>query len=408
MAGAVVTMPKLGLTMTEGVLSEWKVAPGDPVAAGDVLFVVETDKIANEVEATGAGVVEALLVAEGETVPVGATVALLQGAAMDAAPAIRSEAAPLAPAISATPAPVASARIVATPLARRIARRAGVDLAGVVGSGPRGRIMAEDVSGSHATVTPGFEPPRPSAAPVAAIQAPATGDIIPLGAFQAVTARRLTESKREIPHFYIFAEADVTFLLDMRLRFNAETGRTKLTVNHFLIAAMARALAAMPDMNRVWVGEGLRALGSVDVGMAVESPKGLLAPVLRDLGAATLDEVAAAATDLVGRARNGRLGGGELSGGATTISNIGMFGATALLPIINPGQSSILGVGRSVAQFRPDANGQPKLCDVLQLSLSCDHRVIDGALAARFLHSVQALLEEPLSLLRGPLPGVAP
>jgi pyruvate dehydrogenase E2 component (dihydrolipoamide acetyltransferase) len=176
-------------------------------------------------------------------------------------------------------------------------------------------------------------------------------------------------------------------------------------VNHFLIAAVARALLAMPAMNRVAAGEDVLELARIDIGLAVEGQKGLVAPVLRDLGALVLDDIAEAATGLVERARLGKLTQAELSGGATTISNVGMFGATGLIPIINPGQSSILGVGRNRPEFRPDAHSQPQLRQILDLSLSCDHRVIDGALGARFLQQIQAGLEAPMTLLRRAAPG---
>ncbi len=369
-----VVMPKLGLTMTEGLLAEWKVAPGDSVAAGDVIFVVETDKISNEIEAHVAGVVAQLHAAEGEVLPVGATVLSLR-VARDIA--------------SANP-----DRVVATPLARRMAARAGLDLGVVAGSGPRGRIMAQDVAA--------VQDVAPAAAPVPVAPPADRGTVHELGAYQRVAARRLTEAKRDIPHFYVVADADVTELLALRAQLNGDPGHTKLTVNSFLIAAVARALAALPAMNRVWAGDGLRELPTIDVGMAVEGPKGLVAPVLRDLGALMLDEIATAADALIARARAGRLAREDLDGGAIAISNVGMFGVTGLLPIINPGQSSILGVGANQPVFRPDASGQPVLRQVLSLALSCDHRVIDGALAARFLQAVCRQLETSAVLLRRP------
>jgi pyruvate dehydrogenase E2 component (dihydrolipoamide acetyltransferase) len=371
-----ILMPKLGLTMTEGMLAEWKVAPGDRVAPGDVIFVVETDKIANEIEASESGTIDALLAEPGEVVAVGTTVATLvtdqQGTA---APAIEQR-----------------SRLIATPLARRMASESGVDIASVTGSGPRGRIMADDISATLQAQ------PAPQATPAAT--SVARGEVKPLGKYQKVAARRLTEAKRDIPHFYVFAEADVTELLNLRAQLNSDPGFVKLTVNHFIIAAVARALGELPEVNRVWVEDGLLGLAQIDIGLAVESPKGLLAPVLQDLGGLSLDEIAGAATKLVERARGGRLSAPELEGGATSISNVGMFGATALLPIINPGQSSILGIGRSQSVFRPDEHDQPTLRQVMNLALSCDHRVIDGALAARFLQQVQDGLERPWRFLR--------
>jgi pyruvate dehydrogenase E2 component (dihydrolipoamide acetyltransferase) len=388
-------MPKLGLTMTEGLLAEWKVAPGDAVKPGDVMFVVETDKISNEIEAQCDGVVAALHVAEGDVLPVGAVMLSLEVADRAGVGKL-----PVEPADTAPSAP--GDRIIATPLARRMAAGAGVDLAAIAGSGPRGRIMAEDVTSAF-TATDSARPPLDRPADMPLIE-PASGEeaLTELSPYQRVAARRLTEAKRDIPHFYVFAEADVTELLVLREQLNAAGGYAKLTVNSFLIVAVVRALAAMPAMNRVWAGEALRELAKIDVGMAVEGPRGLVAPVLRDLGALTLDEAAEAANALVERARNGRLAPQDLEGGAIAISNVGMFGATGLLPIINPGQSSIVGVGANQPVFRPDAAGQPVLRQVLNLSLSCDHRVIDGALAARFLQAVCRQLETSAALLRRP------
>ncbi|MBU6268531.1 MAG: 2-oxo acid dehydrogenase subunit E2 [Sphingomonadales bacterium] len=361
-------MPKLGLTMTEGVLAEWRVASGDPVTPGQVLFVVETDKIANEIEAQVPGTVAELLAVAGTTLPVGAPVAVLLADGETA----------LAPA----PAPQ---RRIATPLARRMARQSGQDLAAIAGSGPGGRIMARDLADVPAA------PPAPEPAP----------HVIQPDSFRRTTARRLSEAKRDIPHFYVFAAADVTDLLALRAQLNTGSG-PRLSVTHFLLAAAARTLAAMPAMNRVWAADAIHQLALVDVGLAVESPKGLVAPVLRNLATQTLDEVAAATDSLIATARAGKVTGADLSGGALSISNVGMFGVSALVPIINPGQSGILGVGAAQPRFLPDDQGRPALRQVLELALSCDHRVIDGALAARFLAALARALESPATLLRRP------
>lgn len=380
-----ILMPKLGLTMTEGMLAEWKVAPGDAVTAGQVLFVVETDKIANEIEAPHSGVVETLLAQPGDVLPVGAVLAHWR---------IAGEVGPALPAHVA-PSPAAEERIIATPLARRMAAKAGLDLAQVAGKGPRGRIMAGDVSAVLDEEVGAPTTPAPAALPTQVRERKPS-------AFQKVTARRLTQAKQDIPHFYIFAKADVTDLLILREQLNNGDGAAKLTVSHFLIAAVARALASMPQVNCVWAGDVIHDLPTVDIGMAVESPKGLVAPVLHELGGLTLDEMAVLANGLVARAREGKLAPEDLRGGAVSISNVGMFGASALLPIINPGQSSILGVGAAQPVFLPDAHGRPVLRQVLELALSCDHRVIDGALAARFLQAICRHLECAATLLRRP------
>jgi pyruvate dehydrogenase E2 component (dihydrolipoamide acetyltransferase) len=390
-------MPKLGLTMTEGMLAEWKVAPGDMVAVGDVIFVVETDKISNEIEAQHDGLIARLHAAPGEVLPVGAVVASLQvageGPDIEAHGIAAKEA-------GDTPGRLpegAAMRTIATPLARRLAASRGIDLAAVAGSGVRGRIVAQDVARAGAAV-------EDALALIAAAEPDAadTGTLREPSAYQRVAARRLTESKRDIPHFYVFAQADVTEMLALRAQLNADPGAKKLTVSHFLVAAMARAFVAIPPMNCVWAQGRLLDLDGADVGLAIEGPKGLVAPVLRNMGGLVLDEVAARVDDLVQRTRGGRLSPAELQGGAATISNVGMFGATALLPIVNPGQSSILGVGASQPVFRPDAAGRPVLRQVLDLALSCDHRVIDGALAARFLQVVCRHLETAPGLMRRP------
>jgi pyruvate dehydrogenase E2 component (dihydrolipoamide acetyltransferase) len=442
MASPPILMPKLGLTMTEGVLAEWKVAVGDTVAAGDVLFVVETDKISNEVDAQAAGTISALHAAEGETLPVGAvlvswvddssrpngevtTAQTADDGKSHSEPAAAAGAMlPNRPAVGSPPLPSMSKdgkdRILATPLARRMAAQAGITLADIAGSGPRGRVTADDVAASVASALrqaqaerklvpapssvsspPSPTRPEPIEGPAPTSAQPAS---IPLSPYQRTTARRLTEAKRDIPHFYVQAEADVTDLLRLRKQLNADADHTKLTVSHFLVTALARTLAGLPAMNRVWADDHLRDFATVDIGMAVETPKGLVAPVLRDLGRLTSDEVAAAADALVARARASRLAPEDLTGGAIAISNVGMFGASALVPIVNPGQSSILGVGAAAPTFRPDTAGAPVLRQVLTLTLSCDHRVIDGALAARFLQALVRRLESPADLLRRPSP----
>lgn len=384
-------MPKLGLTMTEGLLQEWRIAPGAAFKAGDVLFTVETEKVANEIEADTDGVVAELLVAEGDTVPVGTPVARLEGAAAEAAAPAETIPAS-APAPVARPAP-SGERIVATPLARRMAADAGVDLSSLTGSGPRGRIKAADV-----------EAAAKSAAEAPLTVAPASGpaaprEIVP-DAARLATARRVSAAKRDIPDFSVSHAADVTALLALRDTLNADPGRPRISVTHMLIRALGLALAELPQMNRIWAGDTILAYDSADVGMLVETPQGLRIPVLRDTGRASLDEIAAAARALAERARAGTLAPADVGGGVVSISNVGMFGATAMTPIINPPQAMILGVGADRPAYRPDAEGRPVLVRELALTLVADHRIIDGADAARFLAALTASLETPLSLLR--------
>lgn len=398
-----IVMPKLGLTMTEGLLSSWRVAPGDDVREGDVLFVVETEKVANEIEANADGRIGELIVPEGETVPVGAVVATWSvqsgagPASADAEPAPR-RAEPAAAArpkdVSAPPAARPAergARIIATPLARRMARENGVDLSVVSGTGPRGRIKLKDVLAAQAK--PAAPAPKAAATPVAgSSRRPAT-------AIEKVVARRLGEAKQTIPHFYVHAEADVTRLLQIRAELNAENSGPKLTLTHFIAAAVGRALRRIPEVDAVWDNEEIVTLGATDVGIAVDTERGLLVPVLRNAGSLPLGGIAAATTELVQRARDGRLAADDLQGGAISISNVGMFGASYLVPIVNPGQSAILGVAATKQVFRPDADGRPVLKQEMGLVLSCDHRLLDGVKAARFLDLVVRLLQQPLSLL---------
>lgn len=383
---AEIVMPKLGLTMTEGLLAEWRVAPGARVAAGDILFVVETEKIATDVEASGEGEILDLLIAAGNTVPVGTPVARWTGAASGSS---GIAAPPADPAVAPPPQPpperaARGGRVLATPLARRLARERGIDIASLVGSGPRGRIKAKDVS--HAS------PPA----------APADGEIIALDRVRAASARRLTQAKQEMPHFYVGATAEISRLLALRDEWREIPGAPRLTVTHAVLAAMGRALLAMPELNRVWAGEGWRRLAMPDVGLAVDTPRGLFAPVLRNVGRMALDALAERANAMVDRGRAGRLTPDELEGGSITLSNVGMFGARFLVPIVNPGQSMILGLGAMESLFRPDANGAPALRREVTLVLSADHRVLDGAAAAAFLARIVACLERPLALLRPP------
>lgn len=376
-------MPKLGLTMTEGVLAEWKVQPGDSVSAGAVIFVVETDKIANEVEAPSAGTIAEILVQTGETVPVGTPVARWTGKGFiaDAPDAVE-------PAVDA-PKPASALastgeRVRATPLARRIARAQGVDLHAVAGSGPDGRIKAADVEAAAKT------------APAALSSA--VGERIALSAKYLSMVRRVVMARREIPDFQVVRTAEVGALLELRGQLNAVGGR-KVSVNDMVLKAVGRALLALPRANRIWDHDAHIAFATTDVGMVVNSEDGLFIPILRDVGRLPLDRLAGDSADAAAKAREGRLGAGDMTGGAISVSNLGMFGARALTPIISPPQSAILGIGAVERLFRPDAEGRPALRQEMTLTLSCDHRVYDGVLAARLLQAVAEALEAPHSLL---------
>ncbi|MCO5144754.1 MAG: 2-oxo acid dehydrogenase subunit E2 [Aquamicrobium sp.] len=403
-----IVMPKFGLTMTEGLIAAWRRKPGEPFRQGDVLFEVETEKVTNEVEAAADGVLAEILFPEGATVPVGEVIARLAGgasapaAASPATPA-RGEDAPSARKLMAEHGVSREAvegsgrdgrvmkedvlRVIATPLARRIARQEGIDLSQVAGSGPGGRIKAADVEGAKAAPAP--SPSLPSAL--------AQPDSV-----RAATARRVQAAKRDIPHFYLTRHVDIRALAALRAELNAQAGRAKLSVTHMLVKAAGLALAAHPGLNRVWLPDGILALDTVGVGIVAETPQGLRIPVLDRADRLALDDLALAMGGLLERARTATLTSADVSGGAISISNVGMHGADTLTPIINPPQAMILGVGAEQQLFRPDAAGQPELCREIVLTLAADHRLIDGADAARFLATLAGLLETPLALLRSP------
>ncbi|MGE4369892.1 MAG: dihydrolipoamide acetyltransferase family protein [Burkholderiaceae bacterium] len=414
-----ILMPKLGLTMTEGMLAEWAVAPGDTLKAGDLMFVVETDKVATEIMAPSDGRLIDILVAQGETVPVGAVVARWTGAGQpagdnDAEPAPSGDATPAptpAPeSASATqpqppqaqPQPPAGGRVVATPLARRLAHEAGLSLPSVAGTGPRGRIKAADVrqalaaGASPSVSSAAVAPSAGSGGAGAAVE----GTRVPAGGLVQAMARRMVQAKQDVPHFYLSTEAEVSELLALRERMNSDPQAAKLTVNHFILAAVAHALAQCPWQNRIWADNGITAFDTLDVGMAVSTEKGLMAPVLRGLSGAGLDTIALRSRALIERVRNGQARHDDLTGGAITVSNAGMFNVTYMTPIINPPQSAILGVGSVRSVFRPDDAGQPVVRREMGLVLACDHRLHDGTSGLKFLNTVVDLLQDPYRLLR--------
>lgn len=383
-AGAPIVMPKLGLTMAEGLIAEWKVAPGEAVSAGQVLFVVETDKISNEIEAPADGTILALLAEEGATVAVGAPVATWTGPGQGTG-GTEQPPAPLSEPVGAPPvaAPARGERRLSTPFARRLAQQAGIDLAGVGGSGARGRIKARDVQAAI---------DRRTTAPAVSAPAPRGRDL------RALIAARVTRSKAEIPHFYLSADARFDALAALRREVNADPSSPgKLSVTAFLGAAVGRALALHPEANGVWRGDRVEPLDAIAIGIAVEAPGGVMAPVV-PLGGG-IHDFASALDAAIERARQGRLGAADVGAAAIGISNVGMFAVRSLTPIIDPDQSFMLGVGAPRAAFRADENGAPVAVREVTLTLACDHRAIDGAAAARFLATIVELIEHPVRLL---------
>jgi pyruvate dehydrogenase E2 component (dihydrolipoamide acetyltransferase) len=389
-------MPKLGLTMTEGTLAEWKVEPGQPVRRGELLFVAETEKVANEIEASADGSIGEIRVLAGTTVPVGEVLATCSNAGGPASAA--AEGARPAPTALNTSAPitrrdvVVGPRVVATPLARRLAKQSGIDLHTLRGGGPNGRIKAHDVLGARGE--------RSGALQYAECVIPATSTRRAATRYETTVASRLATAKRDVPHFYAALEADIGPALALREQLNASPRRQRISVTHVLIAALARALLATPQANRVWCDGQIEEFQTVDIGLAVETERGLLAPLLGDVGRAPLDSIAAAARRLVARARNGGLTIKDVQGGAMTLSNVGMHRVKYLTPIINPGQAAILGVGSVQQIFRPGPGGEPIPRQEIGLALACDRRTWDGVAAAAFLNRVADNLAQPLELIR--------
>jgi pyruvate dehydrogenase E2 component (dihydrolipoamide acetyltransferase) len=283
-----------------------------------------------------------------------------------------------------------------TPLARRLARLAGIDLSTVVGTGPRGRIRARAVHAAQ----------RAAAAPAVAItesraqavEASARKVSKPTS-IQATMARRLTAAKQQVPHFYLAAEADASRLSALRAELAEGSGAPRITLNHFIVAAVGRALRDLPAANRVWGDDGIVQFEATDVGIAVSTERGLLAPVARDVGDLPFVEVANRTRALTERAHAGELTAADMEGGAVTVSNAGMFDVTWMTPIINPGQAMISVVGSVREMFRPDAARQPVLCREIGLVLAADHRLVDGVSGLKFLNAVIGYLERPLRLL---------
>ena len=416
-----ILMPALSPTMEEGALTKWLVKPGDAVTSGDVIAEIETDKATMEVEAVDDGVIGALLVAEGaQGVKVNAPIATLlepgepaDALAAPAAAPVTAPPPPIAPPVADSAAPGGAGRLFATPLARRIAAERGVDLAAVQGSGPHGRIVRADVEAA----APGARPAAPAAGPAAApasapLAAPASAETVArlyagrdfqevaLDGMRRVVAARLTEAKQTVPHFYLRREIGLDALLALRAQINAKGAArgVKLSVNDFIIRACALALQAVPDCNAVWAGDRILRFTASDVAVAVAVEGGLFTPVLRDAEAKALSQLSAEMKDLAARARARKLAPQEYQGGAFAISNLGMFGVESFDAIINPPHAAILAVGAGVR--KPVARGEAVMIEtVMSVTLSVDHRVIDGALGAQFLQAVKDCLEDPLSLL---------
>lgn len=473
MAVRAFTMPKWGIEMQQGTLAEWLVSEGDAFEKGQLLALIETDKITNEVEAEAPGVLRKIVASAGETQPVGALLAIF-GDSDDADDAVeafaasfkaadtstaagRAAAPPPKPAAVPPPAPAAAKATIpqdlaispearrraeeagvdvtriagtgrtgritlqdveqairpatlpvagepvanavgtealdghyASPLAKRLALLHGIDLSGLKGTGPRGRISKADVLGRAE--------PSPAPAPIPAVPARITPDnhpeILPMSAIRKTIARRLTEAKQNIPHFYLRAEVTVDALLKLRPTANLIMG-VKASVNDYIVRAAALALIEVPDVNVQVHGDAIHRFPDADVAVAVATERGLVTPIVRSANRLRVDEISETVKALVAKAQAGKLAMAEIDGGTFTVSNLGMFGVDQFDAIINPPQGAILAVGASRKVWAEGADGGGRFENRIGFSLSCDHRAIDGAVGARFLQALKAIIEKP-------------
>ena len=422
-----ILMPALSPTMEEGTLAKWHVKVGDTVKAGDVIAEIETDKATMEVEAVDEGVVEAILVEAGtENVKVNALIAKLVGEGESLAPAPKAEApkaTAAAPAPAAAPTPVAPAtaapiaadgsRVFASPLARRLASAAGLDLKTIKGTGPHGRVVKSDVEAAKSGA------PAAKAAPASAPAAPAAAaaprqvqsleqmgipagsyDLVPLDGMRKTIARRMTESFRDVPHFPLTIDLEIDALLPARAKINGllEKQGVKVSVNDIVIKAAAAALKQVPEANASYTPEGIAMHHHADIAVAVAVDGGLITPIIRKAETKGLAQISAEMKDLAQRAKDKKLKPEEFQGGTFSISNLGMFGIKSFASIINEPQGAIMSVGAG-EQRAVVKNGQLAVATVMTVTLTCDHRVVDGSVGAKFLAAFKPLIEEPLTLI---------
>ena len=411
----IVTMPKLSDTMVEGTLVKWVKNKGDKVEVGDILAEVETDKATMEMEAFDEGTLSELYVAEGGTIKVGDKIALIlaDGETADTAPAAQSTPTAEKPKTSApaatTPlalapraaAPATTGRTKASPLARKIAATRGVNLSSIAGTGPGGRIVKKDVENAPAGGGGGVaSPATPSIRAAHGIAG--EEKIIALTGMRKTIAERLLASKTQIPHFYLSVTMDGGPLMALRKELNAmaeKDGGQKLTVNDFILLAAARAAAEVPKINAAYDGDAIIEYAEVNLAVAVAIEDGLITPVIKKANTLTLREISAQMKELAAKARGKKLKPEEYQGGTITLSSLGGYGIDSFLPIINPPQSFILGIGAIIKQ--PVVNEQDQLVvgHRLVISGSGDHRVVDGAVAAEYMNALRRLVEKPALLL---------
>jgi pyruvate dehydrogenase E2 component (dihydrolipoamide acetyltransferase) len=426
-----VNMPRLSDTMQEGTITRWLKKPGDEVKKGEVVAEVETDKANMEIEAFSSGILEQILVPEGSTAPIGQPIAILgTGANVQTAAKSTVTAQKQAPAKTATslassapsiPASQSNGQhaqengsgtmIKASPLARRMAEEHGIDLRVLRGSGPAGRIVRDDIEDYLAQQRNADQPAAMTVQPVVApeVVAQPTGkpevstedaEIVTLSTMQKTIARRLTESKTTVPHFYVSNDIDLTDILEMRQKLNANAGEggVKISVNDLIVKACALALEKFPEVNGSYRDGQFVLHKRVNVGIAVDVPTGLLVPVIRDANVKGLRTIAREVKALIAKAQAGKLAPSDLDGGTFSISNLGMMDVSDFGAVINPPQAAILAVSSSRKTFVPIDN-QPVLRDIMRVTMSADHRILYGATVARFLQEVKRLLQNPYALL---------
>jgi pyruvate dehydrogenase E2 component (dihydrolipoamide acetyltransferase) len=441
-----VLMPQLGETVAEGKIVKWFKSAGESVAPGDNLFEIETDKVSMEVPSTASGVLSEIRVAAGKVAPVGAVVAVIaDGAGAAASPATAPLTAPRggqlplvhAQATIETAKPLKLALrddertqkpldpflevrtpernfgparlpggVAITPLARRLAAERGIDLGRMRGSGPHGRIVAADIERAPAqSATTPARVESSSAADIMALYAPGTYEEVPLDAMRRTIAARLTQAQA-VPHFYLSADVDVGRLMALREEANADPGKDangnpsfRLSLNDFVIRALALALRRVPAANAVWAGDRILRFKHSDIGVAVALDDGLITPIIRSAETKSVGAISAEMKELASRAREKKLRPADYQGGSCAISNLGMYGVREFSAIINPPHATILAVGAARRQAMEKPDGGVAFASVLTVTLSCDHRVIDGALGAQLLAALKALLEAPVTML---------
>jgi pyruvate dehydrogenase E2 component (dihydrolipoamide acetyltransferase) len=405
-----VIMPKMGDGMEEGTLLEWLKKEGDSVKSGEVLGTIQTDKATLELESPGTGTLSGFLIGAGATVPVGKPIAAIlkagealpagwgSGAAAPAAATVEAEPAakpePVLVGAASAPATAAepSGRVKASPLAKRVAQDLGIDLRNLRGSGPGGRILEKDIQAMASAA------PAVAVAQAAPVTAGAGDTVVPLTRLRQITAQRTTQSKQQVPHYYVTVEVDVEKILALRELFEEEQSG-KASINDFVVKACASALAEMPEVNATFEGDKVLQYDAIHIGIAAAIEEGLTVPVLRNAGALSLRQIAEATRDLVTRARENKLSLDELSGSTFSISNMGMLNVDNFAAIINQPNAAILAVSSVRKKVVPTDDDEIEIRSRMNVTCSFDHRVVDGARGAVFINKVREYLENPSRLI---------